>query len=68
LSTTHPGMTAMVQLTIVGMLVVAAASYVARAAWKTWFGPSKGCGSACGKCATSAPEPKREGRFPLPQA
>ena len=62
-------MSATTQLVLVGVLVAAAAGYVLRAAWKTWFGKSsKGCGAGCGKCATTAPEPKREGRFPLPQA
>jgi hypothetical protein len=58
-----------VQLVVVGLLVAAAALYVARSAWKMWFGKSaKGCGAGCGKCAPPAPEPKREGRFPLPLA
>ena len=62
-------MTTTVQLASVGVLVVAAALYVVRAAWKTWFGKSaSGCGSGCGKCAANVPEVKREGRFPLPQA
>jgi hypothetical protein len=64
-------MTTTTQLVIVGFLVAAAALYVARAAWKTWFTSSaeKGCGSGCGKCAAPPqPEPKREGRFELPQA
>ena len=60
------------QLVLVGLAVVAAAVYVLRAAWKTWSGKSaKTCGSGCGKCATPAtpePQPKQEGRFPLPQA
>jgi FeoB-associated Cys-rich membrane protein len=62
-------MTATVQLIVVGVLVAAAALYVVRGAWKTWSGKSaKGCGAGCGKCATPAAEPKRDGRFPLPQA
>ena len=61
-------MTTAMQLTIVGVLVALAMAYVVRSAWKTWFGKSvKGCGSGCGKCATAPPEPKPEGRFPLPQ-
>ena len=47
---------------------MAAALYVARSTWKAWFGKSaKGCGAACGKCVAVPPEPKPEGRFPLPQ-
>ena len=58
-----------IQLVLVGLLVAAAAVYVARSAWKTWFGSSsKGCGSGCGKCATPAPDAKQDGRFPLPLA
>jgi hypothetical protein len=65
-------MTLTTQLVLVGLLVVLAAGYVVRSAWKTWSGKSaKGCGaggSSCGKCATPEAEPKQEGRFPLPQA
>jgi hypothetical protein len=62
-------MTTTVQLMIVGVLVVAAALYVVRAAWKTWAGKSvSGCASGCGKCVANVPEVKQEGRFPLPQA
>lgn len=58
------------QLVIVGVLIAAAAVYVVRSAWQTWFSESsKTCGSGCGKCATPAPpEPEQKGRFPLPQA
>ena len=63
-------MSPITQLVVVGVLVAAAATYVLRATWKTWFGkPSKGCGAGCGTCPT-APAPanaKRNGRFPLPQ-
>jgi hypothetical protein len=62
-------MSTTLQLTLVGLLVAAAAAYVVRAAWKAWSGKSaKGCGAGCGKCATTTPEVKQEGRFPLPQA
>lgn len=61
-------MTPATQLVVVGTLVAAAALYVARAAWKVWFGRSaKGCGSGCGKCAAPTPDAKPAGRFPLPQ-
>lgn len=57
------------QLVVVGLIVLAAVLYLVRAAWKMVTGRSaNGCGSGCGKCATQAPEPKRDGRFPLPQA
>jgi hypothetical protein len=55
------------QLAIVGLFIVAAILYIVRSVWKTLFGKSsKGCGAGCGKCAAT-PEPKPEGRFPLPQ-
>jgi FeoB-associated Cys-rich membrane protein len=61
-------MTPTLQLVLVGAVIAAAVLYIARSAWKTWFGKSsKGCGAGCGKCATAPPEPKQEGRFPLPQ-
>jgi hypothetical protein len=55
------------QLVIVGVAIAAAALYVARASFKTWFGKTAAtCDSGCGKCATpAAPPPK--GRFELPQ-
>lgn len=57
-----------VQLVVVGVVVVVAGLYVARAAWKTWFGRSpKGCGSGCGKCVAPQPNPNPPGRFSLPQ-
>jgi hypothetical protein len=61
-------MTPTMQLVLVGVLVAASAVYVARAAWKTWFGKTAaGCDMGCGKCTTPALEPKQDGRFPLPQ-
>jgi hypothetical protein len=62
-------MSSVAQLVAVGLAVAAAGVYVARAAWRTWSGGAagKGCGSGCGKCAATPPEPKRDGRFPLPQ-
>ena len=57
------------QLIVVGVLVAAAAGYVLRAAWKTWFGKSsKGCGAGCGQCSTPTAEAKQDGRFPLPMS
>ncbi|WP_162271653.1 FeoB-associated Cys-rich membrane protein [Gemmata sp. SH-PL17] len=62
-------MSTTLQLVVVGGVVAFAAGYVLRAMWKTWFGASKpGCGSGCGKCATSDPEPEVKGRRPLPMA
>ena len=62
-------MGATLQLVLVGILVAAAAGYVLRATWRTWFGKSsKGCGAGCGTCAATPPaDPKQDGRFPLPQ-
>jgi hypothetical protein len=55
------------QLLIVGVAIAAAALYVVRASWKTWFGAThKTCGSGCGKCATPTAPPQK-GRFELPQ-
>ena len=55
------------QLLVVGVAVAAAALYLMRASWKTWFGATeKTCGSGCGKCTTPA-EPPTKGRFELPQ-
>jgi FeoB-associated Cys-rich membrane protein len=57
------------QLVLVSIVVAAAALFVLRATWKTWFRKSaSACGSGCGKCATPEAEPKQDGRFPLPQA
>ena len=62
-------MSTILQLVLVGLVVAAAAGYVLRATWKTWFGASKsGCGSGCGKCATPAPQPEVKGRRSLPMA
>jgi hypothetical protein len=62
-------MSATGQLVVVSLAVAAAGLYVARAAWRAWFGAAKGngCGSGCGTCAATPPEQKRDGRFPLPQ-
>jgi hypothetical protein len=35
------------QLLAVGLAMLAAAGYVGRSAWRTWFG---GCQTGCGKC------------------
>ena len=62
-------MTPVVQLWLVGIIVAAAMAFVARAAWKTWFGrAAAGCGSGCGKCAATPELPQRPGRYPLPEA
>ncbi len=63
------GMSTTLQLVLVGLVVAFAAGYVLRATWKTWFGASKaGCGSGCGKCATTPPESDVKGRRSLPMA
>ncbi len=60
-------MSADVQLVVALAVVAAAGGYILRATWRTWFGPAKGCGSGCGKCATPAAEPPPPGRISLPQ-
>lgn len=55
------------QLAVVGSAVLAAAAYVARAAWRTWAGRQVGCVSGCGKCETPAREPAGR-RIGLPLA
>lgn len=55
------------QLAITGLIVLAAAVYVARAVLRPIFGRGKvGCGTGCGKCAALEPPPK-PGRMGLPQ-
>jgi hypothetical protein len=36
------------QLFIVSLLVMGAAAYVGRRAWRTWHAAGKSCGSGCG--------------------
>ena len=55
------------QFIIVLGIVGLAAAYVARSAWKTWFGKKAGCGSGCGKCAAPLAGPPQKGRIELPQ-
>ncbi|MFO0799051.1 MAG: FeoB-associated Cys-rich membrane protein [Gemmataceae bacterium] len=54
------------QLAAVIVIVSLAAGYVLRSAWRTVVGRKAGCGSGCGKCATSAAPPVT-GRISLPQ-
>ena len=45
------------QLTVVGLVVIAAVLYLARAGWRTWRGAKGGCSGGCGcgpKTATPA--------------
>lgn len=45
------------QEVVVTVICLAAAIYVARAAWRAVAGrKSAGCGSACGKCPTDQPK------------
>jgi hypothetical protein len=55
------------QLVITGVIVAAAAVYVARAVLRPILGRGQaGCGTGCGKCAV--PErPEQRGRIGLPQ-
>jgi len=48
-------------------IVTLAAAVLLRALLQAFFKKKATCGGGCGKCATM-PEPKNEGRFPLPQA
>ncbi len=45
------------QLVVVGVVVLAAAAFVVRSAWRTWFGKASGCASGCGKCSAGDPPP-----------
>jgi hypothetical protein len=38
------------QYVIVGMIVLAAAGFLVRQTWRTWFGTKAGCGGGC-SCA-----------------
>jgi hypothetical protein len=38
------------QYLLVGIIVLAAAGFLARQSWRTWFGTKAGCGSGC-SCA-----------------
>jgi hypothetical protein len=38
------------QYLLVGIIVLAAAGFLARQSWRTWFGTKAGCGGGCG-CA-----------------
>lgn len=52
-------------LTVCGV-VLAAVGYLARSAWRTWFGRKSGCASGCGGCST--PKTSDNGkRIALPQ-
>ena len=63
------GVSPTLQMALVSIIVVAAVAFVARAAWKTWFGRvAGGCGSGCGTCASAPEQPQQPGRYPLPQA
>jgi hypothetical protein len=50
------------QLAIVVMCVLAAAAYVARAAWRTWHPKPGSCGGGCG-CAKPAPPAETDVRL-----
>lgn len=46
---------------IVAAICVAAAAYVARAVWLSVAGrKSSGCGTSCGKCASTQPKPVQQ--------
>lgn len=53
------------QLAAVAVLLLAAAAFLMRSTWRTWFG-KPGCGSGCGKCSTPEPtEPTDPRRISL---
>lgn len=55
------------QLLAVYTLIGLAGLFVARAGYRTWFGPATGgCGSGCGQCPAPPAEPEsRRVRLPL---
>jgi hypothetical protein len=54
------------QAVTAGLIVLAAAGYLARSAWAAWLGRKAGCGSGCGKCKVSAGgEAEPTNRIPL---
>jgi hypothetical protein len=57
------------QLAAVIVCILAAAAYVARAAWRTWHPKPGSCGGGCGSgCAsTTAPPEPRATLIPLDQ-
>jgi hypothetical protein len=55
------------QLVAVLAAVAVAVGYVARAAWKTWFGRKVPCASACGGCAKPADDEGDARRIALPR-
>ncbi|MFO0802119.1 MAG: FeoB-associated Cys-rich membrane protein [Gemmataceae bacterium] len=54
------------QLAATIAVIALAAGFLLRAAWRAFFRKSPGCGSGCGKCATTDP-PEQKGRYSLPQ-
>ncbi len=60
------------QLITVVVVLALAVGYVARSAWRTWFGPAGkgGCASGCGTCASATPtnRPEDRRRIELPRA
>lgn len=58
------------QLLMTLVVVSVAFAYLARAAYREWFGTTPaGCGSGCGKCsAAAAAPPPAPGRLSLPMA
>lgn len=44
------------QLLITSLLVAAAAGYLVRQSWRTWFGRKAGCGGSCG-CSSKTNHP-----------
>jgi hypothetical protein len=43
------------QLLPVGLIIAAAAAYLARQTWRAWRGSSSGCAGGCPKCTSGPP-------------
>ena len=54
------------QLAATIAVVCLSAGYLLRVAWRMFTRKKSGCGSGCGKCATTA-TPEEKGRYSLPQ-
>jgi hypothetical protein len=50
------------QLLITSLTIAAAAGYLLRQAWRTWFGRKAGCGGSCGCSSQTHPSPAANGQ------
>ncbi len=44
------------QLSLVGLIVLAAVVYLGRQTWRAWRGSASGCGGGCAKCPSTEPD------------